>query len=89
MLSGNYKRHYDNLTQMKHAVDFSDTKHMKHTLQLSIEKDRYTRNVRKLRLTELQKENQEIIKRIQGANSPLKKSISPPHYTSRDINRTL
>jgi|JI6StandDraft_1071083.scaffolds.fasta_scaffold1603425_1 hypothetical protein len=56
-ISSNYKRHYDNLANVKPAVDFSDHKHMKKVLQLSTEKDRYTNNVRKLRLNELKKEN--------------------------------
>lgn len=56
-LSSNYKRHYDNMANIKHAVDFSDHKHMKKVLQLSSEKSRYTQNVRKFKLDELQKEN--------------------------------
>ena len=56
-LSSNYKRHYDNMANIKHTVDFSDHKHMKKVLQLSSEKNRYTQNVRKFKLDELQKEN--------------------------------
>ncbi len=73
VLSGNYKRHCDNITHIKHVVDFSDHKHMQHTLKLSEEKDRYAHNVRKLRLTELQRENNQILKRIAGAKSAVKK----------------
>lgn len=76
-LSSNYQRHYDNLNHIKAAVDFNDHRHMKKVLQLSTEKDRYTQNVRKFRLTELQKENEAIVKRIQGAGSPIKKDFTP------------
>ena len=56
-ISSNYKHHYDNLAHIKPAVDFSDHKHMKKVLKIATEKDRYARNVRALRLHELQKEN--------------------------------
>jgi hypothetical protein len=72
-LSSNYKKHRELMAHVKPAIDFSDQKHMKKILKLSIEKDRYTHNVRNLRLTELQKENQEIIRRMRGVNSTVRK----------------
>lgn len=56
-LSSNYKRHYDNMNNIKAAVDFNNHKHMKKVLQLSTEKYRYNQNVRKHKLDELHKEN--------------------------------
>lgn len=57
-LSTNYKKHRELLSHVKPVVDFDNQKHLKKVLKLSIQKDRYTHNVRNLRLTELQKENQ-------------------------------
>jgi hypothetical protein len=82
-LSSNYKRHREVVATIKPAIDCSDTKHMKKALKLSAEKDSYTKNVRQLRLRELKRENDEIMKRITGAKSAVKKEIQPLH-TTRD-----
>lgn len=56
-LSSDYQKHRELVQHAKPVIDFSDQKHMKKVLKLSIEKDKYTHNVRNLRLTELHKEN--------------------------------
>ena len=71
-ISSNYRRHYDNLNHIKPVVPFSDHKHQQKILKLSTEKNRYTQNVRKLKLDSLQRENDSIIKRIGRTNSAVK-----------------
>jgi hypothetical protein len=88
-LSSNYKRHRDVVAAVKPAVDFTDHKHMKKALKLSAEKDQYTHNVRNLKLSQLKRENKEILKRIVGIKSAVKKEISPPRCPTKRENRTL
>jgi len=76
-LSNNYQRHYDNMNNIKPAVDFSNHKRMKKVLQLSTEKSRYNQNVRKHKLNELHKENESIIRRLRDTNSHVGRQIKP------------
>jgi hypothetical protein len=76
-LSNDYRYHRDNVTKVRAAVDFSDQRHIKKTLKLHVEKNRYANNARNFRRTELNRENDHLIKRIQNANSTLKKMIHP------------
>jgi hypothetical protein len=76
-LSSNYKRHREVVASTKPAIDCSDAKHMRKALKLSAEKDTYTKNVRQLRLRELKQENNEIMKRLVGVKSAVRKEIQP------------